>query len=258
MIEVTINGIKQMVPECTCGKCIVRRLRKDFFTQLPYSKDLGSTYTKDYPWKTPVKTPAYYNRSMHTGFENSYKPSLPNGHLSEMKAKYRPFSVDPKRFKKEQTPVYSEPFIGGTTYDRFYPNWGAITSTKPEEVPYGSLVIPLRGNSNYRQNYIKYPDKYYQSREPLNFNPSTLKFYGDIKPDTTYRTTFKPIDLNQPSYFPKEKDENPYLKSNAFISADVPPDNYESTYKNHYVPYEDKMCKLRKYLNARGMKYLVI
>ena len=36
MLEVTIDGVKTKVPQCTCGKCIVRRLRKDFFTSFPY------------------------------------------------------------------------------------------------------------------------------------------------------------------------------------------------------------------------------
>ena len=105
---------------------------------------------------------------------------------------------------------------------------------------------------------MKYPDKFYQGREPLNFAKATLKFYGNIKPDTTYRTSYKPVDFNQPHYFPKDKDVNPNLKSFAFLPADFPPDNFDTTYGRAYVDYEDKMCKLRQYLNARGMRYLVI
>lgn len=258
MIEVTINGIKTKVPECTCGKCILRRQRINFFENPPYSKDLGSTYTKDYPWKKPYKVPVYYNRSMHTGYENSYKPFIPNSHISEMKSKYRPYTVDPIKFKKQSTTVFSEPFIGGSSYNYQYPNWGSINTAKTEEVPYPQLIIPLRGQSNYHENYIQYPDKYYQARDPLNFNKSTLKFYGDIKPDTSYNTSYKPIDLNQPNYFPKEKLDNPYLKSYAFINPDAP-DNFGTTYNTHYVLYDDdKMCKLRKYLNERHMRYLII
>lgn len=259
MLEVTINGVKEQVPQCTCGKCIVRRLRKPFWTDLPYTKDLGSTYNKDYPWKRPLKTkPPFYNRAVHTGYENSFKPSLPNGHISEMKSKYRPYSVDPNDYKKESksTPCYSSPFIAGTTYDNFFPDWGSIAGEKPKPIPYSLLQIPLRGNSNYGENYIKHPDKFYKQRDPALFTAPTLKFFGDIKPETSYDTTYKPINLNQPLYFPKENDKNPYFTSNAFYHPTVPPD--ESTYKAHYKEYEDGMCKLRIYLNARGMKHLVI
>ena len=31
------------LPFCTCGKCIVKRTRKDFFTSFPYNKNLSST-----------------------------------------------------------------------------------------------------------------------------------------------------------------------------------------------------------------------
>ena len=56
MLEVTINGKLTKVPPCTCGKCIVRRLRKDFFSSFPYNKDLASTYKNDYDWKTNTQT----------------------------------------------------------------------------------------------------------------------------------------------------------------------------------------------------------
>jgi hypothetical protein len=257
MLEVTINGKSQKVPQCTCGKCIVRRLRKDWFTSLPYSKNLGTTYTIDYPWKTRIKDPGYYNRSMHNGFENSFKEHLPNGMLSEMKAQYTPKKTDESIYNKVPTEIYSTPFIGRSTYEVKYPNWGAISAGhKGENVKLPDINVPFRGNSNYTENYVKFPEQYYASREPLNFAKATLKFYGNIKPDTTYRTSYKPVDFNQPHYFPKEKDENPNLKSIAFLNPET--GNLDTTYREHYIKYEDGICKLRKYLNSIGMRYLVI
>ena len=55
MLDVSINGKFQTVPKCTCGKCIVRRLRENLFTPFPYAKDLASTYKDDYDWKTNPK-----------------------------------------------------------------------------------------------------------------------------------------------------------------------------------------------------------
>ena len=51
-LDVSINGKFQTIPKCTCGKCIVRRLRENLFTPFPYAKDLASTYKDDYDWKT--------------------------------------------------------------------------------------------------------------------------------------------------------------------------------------------------------------
>lgn len=258
MIDATINGVHKRLPQCTCGKCIVRRLRKNFFTSFPYSKNLASTYVDDYPWKTKVKDPEYYNRSMHTGFENAYKENLPTGLKSTMKDSYKPYTVDLEKLKKEPAKIYSIPFIGRSTNDSYFPNWGAITSTGTENVKLPDIHVPLRGDSNYREHYPQYPEKFYAKRDPLNFAKGTLEFYGDLNPDTTYGTSYKPVDFNQPHYFPKEKDVNPNLKSFAFLPADFPPDNFESNYGSNYPAYDDKMCKLRKYLNSIGVRYLEI
>jgi hypothetical protein len=55
MLDVSIDGKFQTVPKCTCGKCIVRRLRENLFTPFPYAKDLASTYKNDFDWKTNPK-----------------------------------------------------------------------------------------------------------------------------------------------------------------------------------------------------------
>ena len=47
--------------------------------------------------------------------------------------------------------------------------------------------------------------------------------------------------------------KNPNLTSYDFVLYDYASDNFDITYRTHYVPYEDGMCKLRKYLNIRGM-----
>ena len=95
MLEVTINGKLTKVPPCTCGKCIVRRLRKDFFSSFPYNKDLASTYKNDYDWKTntPDNPDEGYNRSKHNGFEGAYKEHIPTSLISTMKMDYKPFKV---------------------------------------------------------------------------------------------------------------------------------------------------------------------
>jgi hypothetical protein len=42
------------------------------------------------------------------------------------------------------------------------------------------------------------------------------------------------------------------------IPADNAPGVFDTIYKKDYIKYPWDMCELRKYLNARGMRYLVI
>ena len=105
----------------------------------------------------------------------------------------------------------------------------------------------------------RYDEKFYKKGEPLDFAKATLNFYGKINPRTTYGDAFKPVDFGNPNYFPKEPLINTAQGENSVFSpCDNQPGTFDSTYKGDYIPYDDKMCKLRKYLNAHGMRYLEI
>ena len=54
MLKVSINGKITHVPECTCGKCIVRRKLQKLDPSLPYH-NIRSIYTSDYPPKKGIK-----------------------------------------------------------------------------------------------------------------------------------------------------------------------------------------------------------
>ena len=47
------------------------------------------------------------------------------------------------------------------------------------------------------------------------------------------------------------RNEKPLQNSN-LMTADIPPDIFDITYRINYIDYDDKMCRLRKYLNARA------
>ena len=262
MLEITINGTKTKVPPCTCGKCIVRRLRKDFFNPLPYGKNLNTTYKDDYDWKVndPENPDDVYNRSKHNAFEGAYKEHIPTSLISTMKMDYKPFKVkqDPK--EKEVEEPYKFPFMGKSTYKRQYPNWGAmvpVPDSEEDKIP--EINVPLRGVPNYTESYPAYDPKYYKEREPLDFAKATLKFYGDLDPRTTYGDDYTEKDLNDPNYFPKDPLINTAKGENtALIPADNAPGVFDTTYKKDYIKWGNDMCELRKYLNARGMRYLVI
>ena len=249
MLEVEINGVKTLVPQCTCGKCIVRGKKDLVDPSIPYNKDLSSIYTSDYPPKNPIKDKGFLNRAKLTGFQNSYKETLPGGLTSTMKGDYIPYDVSKDQPKKTSFDIYSGPFTGPTTNEVNYLNWGSSSAPKNKASTFPEIKIPLRGDSNYNENYIKHPNESYKMREP--FRPiDSQKPHGKLADDTTYNT----------DYIPRESDNEKFkpLKNNNFISADNPPDNFDTTYRINYIDYDDKMCRLRKYLNARGMRYLVI
>ena len=207
-MEVTINGEKCKVPPCTCGKCIVRRLRKDYFTPFPYAKDLASTYKNDYDWKTSSRDNPddVYNRSKHNGFEGAYKEHIPTSLISTMKMDYKPFKVKVEDKPKEAKAPFVVPFMGRTTNQTSYPNWGAMVPTADSgENKMQDINVPLRGKSHYVENYPRYDEHVYKKGEPLDFAKATLNFYGKINPRTTYGDDYKPVDFGNKNYFPEEK-----------------------------------------------------
>jgi hypothetical protein len=257
-MKVDIDGQKVTVPYCTCGKCIVRRMRKDFFTSFPYNKNLGSTYTCDFDWKNKNPQPEFYNRSKHTGFEGCYKEHLPTGLISTMKFDYKPFQVKMEEVTPEEHKIESVPFFGRTSYETSFPNWGAAKIGRSGRTSLPEIKIPLRGKSNYAENYTRYDPKFYEEREPANFNKATLEFYGKLNPDTTYRVNYKPVDFNQPQYFSKDKFRKPDIEKSQLIPAEFPKSNFESTYTQSFIDYKDKKCRLAEYLKRKGMKHLEI
>ena len=247
MLDVEIDGVRTRVPQCTCGKCIVRRQRKNEEPTIPYNKDLQSIYTSDYPAKKPIKDKGFLNRAKLTGFENSYKETLPGGLTSTMKGDYVPYDVNLVEPKKTSYDIYSGPFIGPTTNQVNYLNWGSSGADKIKATTFPDIKIPLRGNSNYNENYVKYPNA--KTREPFKVTDSQ-KPHGKLADDTTYNTDYVPHEFNNDKITP--------FQGTNIISADNPPDNFDTTYRINYIDYDDKMCRLRKYLNARGMRYLVV
>ena len=166
-----------------------------------------------------------------------------------MKGDYVPYDVKPEKPKQTSYDLYSGPFTGPTTNQVNYLNWGSSAASKIKQSSFPEIKIPLRGNSDYNDNYIEYPKENYKKREPFKVTDNQ-KPHGKLADDTTYNTDFVPHEINNERF-------KPLMNSN-FINSENPPDNFYTTYKINYINYDDKMCRLRKYLNARGMRYLVI
>jgi len=258
-MNVEINGENCEVPFCTCGKCIVRRLRKGFFTNFPYNPDIASTYGNDYDWKTNHNSPNFYNRSKHTGFEGAYRENLPTSLISTMKFDYRPFKVKVEEKEPEQHQVLSVPFIGRSTYQTKFPHWGATLVTAKPKVVLPEIKVPINGDSNYKENYVRYDPNFYKKRDLVNPGNSNLNFYGKINPETTYSNSYKPIDFNQPHYFQKEKYKKYTVEGKSTLEpAKFPKSNFESLYSQSFLDFKDKKCELAEFLKKKGLKHLEI
>ena len=250
MLKVSINGKITHVPECTCGKCIVRRKLQKLDPSLPYY-NIRSIYTSDYPPKKGLKDPGFYNRSKHNVFENTYKGKIPDLYKSTMKQDYLPFEVGTEKIDKSLKPPLKAPFAGQTTYNYEYPDWGKANPNPKELMAFPDIQIPLRGQTNYKENYVPYPNN--KVRNPIKKEGELTKPFGPFKDDTTYTTDYVPKDI-QPDDFGEDPNKIPI----AFLTADYPPDAFNTTYRDHYINHDDGMCRLRRYLNARGMRFLVI
>ena len=166
-----------------------------------------------------------------------------------MKSDYVPYDIDLKKNLKDPKLIHSAAFVGPTTNDIEYLNWGSIGKGTISQTKFPDINIPLRGQTNYTENYIKHPTESYKVRDPIRPTDSQ-KPHGKLGDVTTYNTDYVPHELDYNKVKP--------LPNNNFLTADNPPDNFDTTYKINYIDYDDKMCRLRKYLNSIGMRYLVI
>ena len=192
MLDVEIDGVRTRVPQCTCGKCIVRRKRLMEDPSIPYNKDLASIYTSDYPPKKPIKDAGFLNKAKLTGFDNQYKETLPGGLTSTMRGDYVPYDIDLKDPSKKIYDFYSGPFTGPTTNEVNYLNWGSTGSAPIKATTFPEIRIPLRGDSNYNENYVKHPTESYKVRDPIRPIDSQ-KPHGKLADTTTYNNDYVPI-----------------------------------------------------------------
>ena len=258
MVERVTEEDLQHYPTCTCGKCIVRRLRSRQIPSFPYGKDIGSVYGKDFRWIDPLKLPEITNKSKQSGFGKQYREHLPTALMSTHKFDYRPFKIQPKEITLKQSTIESGPFFGKSTYNCTYFDWGSSNVGKNTPLAYRSIGIPLRGDSNYKESYPRYPEDTYRVEKGKDKAKDTLNFYGKLIPESIMKRDYKPIDFSQPHYFNKDKIKRNEIEKSSMIPAPFPKSNFESNYVTSYVDLSGFPCKLRDYLNHRQVKYLEI
>jgi hypothetical protein len=241
------------VPYCTSKKCIDKNIKKGIFTNFPYNPNISSAYGSEFDWKTNQNSSNFYNRSKHTGFEGAYRENLPTSLISTMKFDYRPFRVNLEEKEKEQHEVFSVPFIGRSTYQTKFPRWGDTMVSAKEKAHTSEINVPFGGESNYKENYIKYQPNFYKKRDLLNLKNSSLNFFGKINPETSYGSTYKPIDFNQPHYFQKQKYTKYTAEGKSILEpAKFPKSNFQSLYSQSFQDFSDKKYSLANILAESG------
>lgn len=263
-MQVEIDGKIQTVPLCTCGKCLVKRLRKEHFLSYPYNKGLCSVYANDFqPNENSfgLNDPrTQYIKAKGCNLDGTFKDHVPTSLMSTHKMDYKPFIVTPQENIPTKHEIEKAPFFGNTTYKTYYNGWGSTLEGKVplEKIP--DIKIPLRGDSNYKQSYPKWPIENYQKTDTQIIPKGNLEFFGKLNPETSYGNTYKPVDFKQPHYFNKDDRFN---KSNCektnFVPAEFPPSNFESSYKRSIGNFDkSNICKLRQFLVKRGKTCLEV
>lgn len=263
-MKVEIDGKLETVPICTCGKCIVKRLRKEHFLSYPYNKGLCSIYSDDFK---PNENSKQLNDPKHSYFkakgcniDGTFRDHIPTSLMSTQKMDYKPFLVQPQELIPNKQDIEKAPFFGNTTYNTYFNNWGSTQDNKPQNEAFPEIKVPLRGDSNYKESYPRYPKTDYEKKDTKIVPKSTLEFFGKLNPETSYGNTFQPVDFKQPHYFNKDdKFNRANCEKTNFVPAEFPPSNFESSYKRSIGNFDkSNICKLREFLIKRGKTSLEI
>lgn len=263
-MKVELDGKLQTVPLCTCGKCLVKRLRKDNFLSYPYNNALRSMYKNDFGPNSSAPdlndNKKVYNRSKNCNLDLVYKDDIPTNKMSVHQMDYKPFKIEPEDMNPTQHEIDKAPFLGTTTYKDHYPDFGSNLQDKPPKIQLEDIHVPLRGEPNYKESYPRHPKKDYEKKDMKIVPKDNLKPFGKFNPETTTGNTFQPVDFKQPHYF---NDDNKANKANfeksQFVPAEFPPSNFESSYKRSIGNFDkSNECKLRQFLRARGKTCLEI
>lgn len=253
IIEKSLN-----VPLCTCGKCPVKRGKKDHFHSLPYSSKLASMYQNDYNWKNPRVFKTDYLKATHSAMENSYRQNIPGCLVTTNKIAYKPYKVSLEGIKPKTHRVENMPFYGSTTYENTYINFGSSRIAKGLEPDNQDFKVAFRGKSMYTQDYRNHDPENYMKKDTLIHYKPTLRFVGDISGDTEFNQNYLPVDYNQPAYFGGDKLKKSDLYRSQNIPCQFPKSNFESVTRTSYVDHFQRPCRLREYLTKLNLTALEV
>jgi hypothetical protein len=246
------------IPLCTCGKCIVKREKKDHFYSLPYSSKLASMYQNDFNWKNPRTFKTDYLKATHSAMENSYRKNIPGCLVTTNKTAYKPFKVSLEGIEKKTKNVESVPFYGSTTYENTYINYGSTRLAKGLEPDDKVFKVNFRGKSLYTSDFRNYDTEDYMKKNSYIYYKPTLKFVGEVASDTEFNQNFLPVDYNQPAYFGGDKLKKSDLYKSQMIPCPFPKSNFESITRTAFVDHFQRPCRLREYMTKNNITTLEI
>jgi hypothetical protein len=245
------------IPLCTCGKCVIKRSKKDHFHSLPYSKNLSSLYQNDFAWKNPRVFKTDYLKATHSAQENSYKKNINNCLISTAKMSYRPFKVSHDNINPKLQKVESIPFYGSTTYENTYINYGSTRMAKGIEKDDKEFKVAFRGKSSYTEYACHPQEEYLKTNKLIQYKP-TLKFVGELAKDTEFNQNYLPVDFKQPAYFGGDKLSKEDHYKSQMIPCPFPKSNFESISKTSFENHFEKKCQLRNYMTKNGLSSIEI
>lgn len=136
----------------SCSECLKGQ---DKLLQYKYPPTLKSGYQAEYHKFDPnAKSPIFNLDNEKLKLKIPYK--VPRDFTSTSKAEYRPYQVTAKPMQK---PHYLDKemnnpcFIGATTYNKTYVNWGASGALKPQQVAPTFIDMKIQDRTTYKDTY---------------------------------------------------------------------------------------------------------
>lgn len=136
----------------SCSECMKAQEKNLFYR---YPKQIKSNYIDEYNRFDPNAKSQQFNLDKEKlKLKVPYKVS--RDFTSTHKAEFQPFAVQPKERNKRDDDLFevNHPcFIGSTTYNKTYQNWGASPAMKPAKQQPHIIDMRLNDKTTYKETF---------------------------------------------------------------------------------------------------------
>ncbi len=134
----------------------------------------------------------------------------------------------------EVNKLINPPFIGRSSYELMYPDWGC-SKVEKEKLDRKLLDnIPFNGKSNYQEYYHEHDKRYYVDRASPIYKNDNLESSGKSIHETTAKNSYKPINYEMSKELNK-KVINISKRPSSIVPAPYSKDSFLSSYEKAFM-----------------------
>ena len=136
----------------SCSECMKGQ---DKLLQFKYPPNLKSNYVAEYNKFDPNARSQPFNLD-HEKLLVKVPYKVPRDFTSTNKAEYRPYKVAPQGNQNRNAfdaELNNPCFIGATTYNKTYVDWGAAPNVKPTQVPPTFINMRIQDQTTYKEQF---------------------------------------------------------------------------------------------------------